>query len=117
MSLPSELQVLTLLQGTVRQQYTMKKLLQHFAVPAEERPTFYGLIHAMVARGRLIRRHGTRYALPPRLDTIAGVVRRHPDGYVFVVLDGEAADDVYISRRYISGVMHGDRVLVRRIVA
>lgn len=64
MSLPSEQQVLTLLQGTVRQQYTMKKLLQHFAVPAAERPAFRGLIHAMVARGRLIRPHGTRYALP-----------------------------------------------------
>src|SRR5262245_50590048 len=91
----------------------MKKLLQHFAVPVEERPAFRDAIHAMVARGRLIRLHGTRYALPQRLGTLAGVVRRHPDGYGFVVLEDENEDDVYIPRRYMSGVMHGDRVLVR----
>jgi ribonuclease R len=113
MSLPSERQVLTLFQGTAQQQYTMKKLLQHFAVPADARPAFRGLIHAMVARGRLVRLHGTRYALPQRLDTLAGIVRRHADGYGFVVLDDEPADDVYIPRRGMSGVMHGDRVLVR----
>jgi len=113
MSLPSEQQVLKLFQEAEQQPYTMKKLLRHFAVPAEERPAFRALIHTMVARGRLIRRHSTRYALPQRLDTIAGVVRRHADGYGFVVLEDEPADDVYIPRRYMSGVMHGDRVLVR----
>jgi len=39
-----------------------------------------------VARGQLVLLHGTRYALPQRLDTLAGVVRRHADGYGFVVL-------------------------------
>jgi len=113
MSLPSERQVLQLFHGTAQQQYTMQKLLRYFAVPAEERPAFRDAIQAMVARGRLIRLHGTRYALPRRLDTLAGIVRRHADGYGFVVLEDEDAEDVYIPRRYMSGVMHGDRVLVR----
>src|SRR5215471_15321395 len=113
MSLPSELQVLQLFQDTGQQQYTMKRLIQHFAVAVEERPAFREVIRAMVARGKLVRLHGTRYALPQRLDTLAGVVRRHADGYGFVVLDEEPADDVYIPRRGMSGVMHGDRVLVR----
>lgn len=113
MSLPSEQQVLKVFQGTGAQQYTMKKLLQHFAVPIEERPAFREAIRAMVASGRLVRRHGTRYALPQRRDTVAGVVRRHADGYGFVALDDEPEDDVYIPRRSMSGVMHGDRVLVR----
>src|SRR5262249_55246110 len=99
MSLPSEQQVLTLFQGTAQQQYTMKRLIQLLAVPAEERPAFREAIRAMVARGRLVRLHGTRYALPQRLDTVAGVVRRHADGYGFVVLDDENEDDVYIPRR------------------
>ncbi len=113
MSLPSEQQVLQLFQGTAQQQYTMKKLLRHFAVPAEKRPAFRDAIHAMVARGRLIRLHGTRYALPQKSDTLVGVVRRHPDGYGFVVLEEKSEADVYIARRYMCGVMHGDRVLVR----
>ena len=113
MSLPTEQQVLKLFQETAQQQYTMQKLLRYFAVTAEERPAFCDAIQAMVVRGRLIRLHGTRYALPQRLDTLAGIVRRHADGYGFVVLEDEAAEDVYIPRRYMSGVMHGDRILVR----
>ena len=57
--------------------------------------------------------HGTRYALPQRLDTLAGVVRRHADGYGFVVPDDEQEDDIYLPRHAMQGVMHGDRVLVR----
>src|SRR5262249_47351080 len=47
------------------------------------------------------------------LDTLAGVVRRHADGYGFVVPDDQQADDIYLSRQAMQGVMHGDRVLVR----
>ena len=113
MSLPNELQVLQFFQGTGQQQFTMKRLIQHFAVAVEERPAFRETIRAMVVRGKLVLLHGTRYALPQRLDTLAGVVRRHADGYGFVVLDDEQADDIYLPRRAMQGVMHGDRVLVR----
>ena len=113
MSLPSESQVLQLFQGTGQQQYTMKRLIQHFTVAVEERPAFRDAIRAMVARGKLVLLHGTRYALPQRLDTLAGVVRRHADGYGFVVPDDEQEDDIYLPRRAMQGVMHGDRVLVR----
>ena len=113
MSLPSELQVLQLFQSTGQQQYTMKRLIQHFAVPAEERPAFRQVIRAMAARGQLLLVHGTRYALPQRLDTLAGVVRRHAEGYGFVVLDDGQEDDMYLPRRAMQGVMQGDRVLVR----
>lgn len=113
MSLPSESQVLQLFQDTGQQQFTMKRLIQHFAVAAEERPAFRAAIRAMVARGKLVLVHGTRYALPQRLDTLAGVVRRHADGYGFMVPDDEQEDDIYLPRHAMQGVMHGDRVLVR----
>ena len=35
------------------------------------------------------------------------------DGYGFVVPDDEQEDDIYLPRRAMQGVMHGDRVLVR----
>src|SRR6266702_7416552 len=113
MNLPSEQQVLQLFQGTVQQQYTMRRLIQHFAVAAEERPAFREAIRAMVARGKLVLLHGTRYALPQRLDTLAGVVRRHAEGYGFVVPDEAQEGDIYLPRPAMQGVMHGDRVLVR----
>jgi len=113
MNLPSEQQVLRLFQETVQQQYTMKRLIQHFAVAVEERPAFREAIRAMVARGQLVLLHGTRYTLPQRLDTPAGVVKRHANGYGFVVLDDAQEDDIYLPRRAMQGVIHGDRVLVR----
>jgi len=113
MNLPSEQQVLQLFQGTVQQQYTMRRLIQHFAVAVEERPAFREAIRAMVARGTLVLLHGTRYALPQRLNTLAGVVKRHANGYGFVVLDDAQEDDIYLPRRAMQGVIHGDHVLVR----
>jgi ribonuclease R len=113
MSLPTAQQILRLLQETAPQQYTMKRLIQHFAVPVDERPAFRDTVRALVAQGHLTMPHGTRYALPQRSDTHTGVVKRHADGYGFVMFDDVSGDDVYLSRHAMRGVMHGDRVLVR----
>jgi hypothetical protein len=50
----------------------MKRLIQHFAVAVGERPAFREAIRAKAARGQLVLLHSTRYALPQRLDTLAG---------------------------------------------
>jgi ribonuclease R len=113
MALPSTQHILELFQRTSRQQFTMKNLLQHFNVPAAERPAFRRTIRDLVARGHLMRVRGARYALPERQDTVVGVVQRHEDGYGFVVPDDAGQDDVYVPRQFMPGVMHGDRVLAR----
>ncbi len=95
MSLPSELQVLQLFQSTGQQQYTMKRLIQHFAVACRGAASVPPGHPRYGGQGELVLVHGTRYALPQRLDTLAGVVRRHADGYGFVVLDDGQEDDIY----------------------
>ncbi len=113
MPLPTEQQVLALFKTTAQQQFTMKRLVRHFELPVDERPLLRDMIDDMVKRGLLLRLPGSRYALPRRLDTLVGVVKRHADGYGFVASEFEEEDDVYLPRRAMSGVMHGDRVLVR----
>jgi ribonuclease R len=115
MTLPSERQILELFRNNSQQQFSLKKLARHFDVPAEERPTLRRLIRDMVASGRLVRVRGSHYALPDRLHALVGVVKRHEDGYGFLVLDDprEAREDIYIPRPSMRGVMHGDRVLAR----
>ena len=114
MSLPSELQVLQLFQSTGQQQFTMKRLIQHFAVPAEERPAFREAIRAMAARGQ----PGAHAWHALCLAATAG----HPGrggqaacGWVRLcgARDDGQEDDIYLPRRAMQGVMHGDRVLVR----
>jgi ribonuclease R len=113
MTLPSEQRILELFQQTARQQFTMKNLQQHFNIPATARPAFRRSIRDLVARGRLVRVRGSRYALPERQHSLVGGVQRHEDGYGFVVPDTEGQEDVYVPRKLMLGVMHGDRVLVR----
>ncbi len=43
---------------------------------------------------------------------IEGVVKRHPDGFGFVIPDNKEIPDVYVPRNYMSGVMTNDRVRV-----
>ena len=44
--------------------------------------------------------------------TVSGVIKRHPDGYGFLVADDREHPDVYISRQSMLGVMSNDRVEV-----
>ncbi|HRK08313.1 MAG TPA: ribonuclease R [Pseudobdellovibrionaceae bacterium] len=43
---------------------------------------------------------------------VTGTVKRHPDGFGFLLPDDASVPDVYISRQYMSGVMSNDRVEV-----
>jgi ribonuclease R len=43
---------------------------------------------------------------------VTGVVKRHPDGFGFVIADDPDIPDVYISRQYMTGVMTNDKVLI-----
>jgi ribonuclease R len=51
-----------------------------------------------------------------KLDLIAGVVQGHPDGFGFLTPDDKTklnGEDLFLSPKEMSQVMHGDRVIVR----
>src|SRR6185295_16846190 len=60
-----------------------------------------------------VRSRGDRWALPTRLDLVAGRLQGNPAGFAFVVPDDPGADDVYVPVAAVRPAMHGDRVLVR----
>lgn len=53
--------------------------------------------------GREARREGNRLY-------VIGTVKRHPDGFGFLIPEDASLPDIYISRQYMSGVMTNDRV-------
>jgi ribonuclease R len=63
--------------------------------------------------GRLVRLKKNHYALPDSENLLSGRIHAHPDGYGFLIREDKSADDIYINRREMRRVMHGDRVLVR----
>ncbi len=70
-------------------------------------------LRQLVRGGRIVRLKKNRYALPDRQNLVSGRVHAHPDGFGFLILDDKDADDLYLSRREMRRVMHGDRVMVR----
>lgn len=63
--------------------------------------------------GRVVRLKKNHYALPDRQNLLRGRVHAHPDGYGFLIVEDKDVEDVYLNRREMRRVMHGDQVLVR----
>jgi ribonuclease R len=63
--------------------------------------------------GRLVRLKKNHYALPDRQNLIRGKVQAHPDGYGFLIPDDKNTEDLYLNRREMRRVLHGDRVMAR----
>ena len=63
--------------------------------------------------GRLVRLKKNHYALPDGQNLVTGRVHAHPDGYGFLISDDKRTEDLYLNRREMRRVMHGDRIMVR----
>jgi ribonuclease R len=63
--------------------------------------------------GRLVRLKKNHYALPDRQNLVRGKVHAHPDGYGFLIREDKDGEDLYLNRREMRRVMHGDKVTVR----
>jgi len=70
-------------------------------------------LRALAKEGRVVRLKKNHYALPGADNCITGRVHAHPDGFGFLIPDDRDKEDVYLSRREMRRVMHGDRVMVR----
>ncbi|HEX6174476.1 MAG TPA: ribonuclease R [Candidatus Binatia bacterium] len=70
-------------------------------------------LRRLVREGRMVRLKKNHYGLPDSDNLMTGRVHAHPDGYGFLILDEKSAVDLYLNRREMRRVMHGDRVMVR----
>ena len=70
-------------------------------------------LRGLCREGRLTRLKKNHYALPDRQNLVTGRVHAHPDGYGFLILEERDAEDLYLNRREMRRVMHGDKVMVR----
>ncbi len=91
-----------------------RRLAQRFGLAPEELEPFARRLAAMERDGQILRNRKGALLVPERVDAVAGRVSAHPDGYGFVIPDS-GGPDFYISAAEMRGVLHGDRVLVRRI--
>jgi len=82
----------------------------------QEREIFNKRLGAMEREGQIIRNRKGALCIADKLDLIAGVVQGHPDGFGFLIPDDKTklnGEDLFLSPKEMSQVMHGDRAMVR----
>ena len=82
----------------------------------DEREIFNKRLNAMEREGQIIKNRKGALCIADKLDLIAGVVQGHPDGFGFLIPDDKTklnGEDLFLSPKEMSQVMHGDRAIVR----
>ena len=113
MSKPAALKprILSFMLSRPAHRFSLKEIRKGFGKPARE-PVLDAL-KELIHERKVIRIHKNHYALAKAASVVSGVVQGHPDGFGFLIPDQKGMEDIYLSRREMRRVMHGDRVLVR----
>jgi ribonuclease R len=82
----------------------------------DERIIFNKRLNAMEREGQIIQNRKGALCIADKLDLISGVIQGHPDGFGFLIPDDKSkvsGEDIFLSPKEMSLVMHGDRAMVR----
>ncbi|WP_308418224.1 ribonuclease R [Andreprevotia lacus] len=90
------------------------ELSNNLSITPAEQPFFDRRIAAMAREGDLMINRKGALCLPEKVDSIAGRVLGHKDGFGFLIPD-DGSDDLYLGPREMDKVLHGDRALVQQI--
>ncbi|PKO51608.1 MAG: ribonuclease R, partial [Betaproteobacteria bacterium HGW-Betaproteobacteria-20] len=113
--LPSREMVLSTL-GEQGIPLSVEQLYLLLEIRDEERDIFNKRLNAMEREGQIIKNRKGALCIADKLDLIAGVVQGHPDGFGFLIPDDKTkcnGEDLFLSPKEMSQVMHGDRAMVR----
>jgi len=85
-------------------------------ISEQEREIFNRRLKAMEREGQIMQNRKGALCITDKLDLIAGVIQGHPDGFGFLIPDDKTktgGEDLFLSPKEMSQVMHGDRAMVR----
>jgi ribonuclease R len=109
---PGEAHVIDALRGSARGPLKPKELARMLDVPSEDYKRFRRLLAELESQGRVYRVKGGRYAIPEKINLVAGRLStvRSGDGFVSVEHGGK---DVFVPASDQGSAMDGDKVVVR----
>ncbi|HEX7232193.1 MAG TPA: ribonuclease R, partial [Candidatus Binatia bacterium] len=96
-----------------RERLTPAEILRRAGFARDELPVVIEGLRRLCRDGQLVRLKKNHYALPDREHLVKGRVHAHPDGYGFLIPENKDLQDLYLNRREMRRVMHGDQVMVR----
>ena len=96
-----------------RERLTPAEILRRAGLARDELQLVVEALRELCRDGELLRLKKNHYALPDRQHLVKGRVHAHPDGYGFLIPENRDIDDLYLNRREMRRVMHGDEIMVR----
>ncbi len=90
----------------------VEQLYSLLDISDDEREIFNKRLNAMEREGQIMRNRKNQLCIAEKLHLIAGRVQGHPDGFGFLIPDN-GDEDLFLSPREMSQVLHGDRAMVR----
>jgi len=105
--------ILDLFAKKPRERLTPPEIQRRAGFDAEALQSVVDALRGLCRDGRLVRLKKNHYALPDRQHLLRGRVQAHPDGFGFLIPEDKQAEDIYLNRREMRRVMHGDLVMVR----
>jgi ribonuclease R len=109
----TRIRILSLFAKKPRTRLTPVEIQQRAGFERDELQRIVDALRELTREGRIVRLKKNHYALPDAQNLVTGRVHAHPDGFGFFIPDGKGAEDLYLNRREMRRVMHGDRVMVR----
>jgi len=96
-----------------RERLTPAEILRRAGLARDEIQLVVEALRELCRDGELVRLKKNHYALPDRQHLVKGRVHAHPDGYGFLIPENRDMEDLYLNRREMRRVMHGDEIMVR----
>ncbi|MEO8164582.1 MAG: ribonuclease R, partial [Betaproteobacteria bacterium] len=87
-------------------------LAQLLSISPDEADTFERRLGAMERDGQIMRNRKNAICVVDKLDLVKGRVQGHPDGFGFLVREGDG-EDLFLHPGEMAKVLHGDRVVAR----
>jgi ribonuclease R len=109
----AEQKILAFFANKPRERLTPAEIQRRAGFGGDELQLVIEALRGLCRDGRFVRLKKNHYALPDRQHLVRGRVHAHPDGYGFLIPDDKDAEDLYLNRREMRRVMHGDIVMVR----
>jgi ribonuclease R len=92
---------------------SIESLYELLHIHEAEQEIFNRRLNAMEREGQIIRNRKGALCIAEKINLIAGKVQGHPDGFGFLIPDN-GGEDLFLSPKEMSQVLHGDRVMVRQ---
>ena len=105
--------ILTIFSSKPRHRLSINEITKAIGSSDDRSAEIQSALRQLTKEGVLIRFKKNQYALPRGQNILVGRVQGHPDGFGFLIPEEKGVEDVYLNRREMRRVMHGDRITVR----